>query len=158
MIRKVALLCLGIGLVAVSRVQAAPTTHDEILRFVARYIDANNKADATAVMEMTSRKANVSSVEMGTITRGWEAIRNSADAAIGSPTNDKLTLGVVDVQELGPSYALAVAPFSATTSTTQGDVQVRGALTLVLERTTGKWKMLHEHASIELPGADKAGE
>jgi uncharacterized protein (TIGR02246 family) len=157
--RKVAILWIGIALVtAASRVHGAPVARDEILQFVKSYIDANNKADATAIMDMTSRKATVSSVEMGTITRGWEGIRSSVDAAIGSTTNDKLTLGVVDVQELGPNYALALAPFSATTSTTQGDLQVRGALTLVLERTAGKWKMLHEHVSLDLQAASKVGE
>jgi len=157
MIRKVVMLCTGIVLVTtVALVQSAPVTpRDEVLQFVKSYIDASNKGDATAIMDMTSRKSTVSSVAEGKITRGWEAIRNSVDEEIGSPESEKMTLGVVDVQTLGPNNALALAPFSATVSTPQGELQLRGALTLVLERTGGQWKMLHEHASVEIPEAPK---
>ena len=160
MIRKAAMFCMGIALVmTAATAQGAPVSaRDEVLQFVKSYIDANNRNDATAVMDMTSKKSTVSSVAMGEITRGWEAIRTSVDARVGSSANDKVTLGVVDVQALGQTYALAVAPFSATATTAEGDVQLRGILTLVLERTGSQWKLLHEHASFQIPEASKADE
>ena len=62
-----------------------------------------------------------------------------------------MTLGVIDVEILGSAHALAVAPFSATISTPQGEIQVHGALTLVVEKSGGTWKVLHEHSSVQIP-------
>ena len=153
MIRKVVLLTFGVALVAtVTLVHGAPVTpRDEVLQFVKSYIDASNKNDATAVMDMISKKPTVSTVVEGKITRGWDAIRNTVDEELGSSDDEKMTLGVVDVQALGPGYALAMAPFSATETTPQGELQFRGVLSLVLEKSGTQWKMLHEHVSVEIP-------
>jgi ketosteroid isomerase-like protein len=131
--------------------QGAGSVRAEVQQFVKSYIDAQNKPDATAVMDMVSRKPGVSSIGMGKITRGWEAIRGSVDEDVGSPTNPKMILGVIDVEPLGNTYALAVAPFSATLSTPRGDIQVHGAITLVVGKVGGSWKVLHEHTSVQIP-------
>ncbi|MBI1799663.1 MAG: hypothetical protein HYR73_08245 [Candidatus Eisenbacteria bacterium] len=47
---------------------------------VRAYMDATNKADATAMAEMMSQNTGTSSISDGSITRGWEAIRNKNDA------------------------------------------------------------------------------
>jgi len=131
--------------------EGGASSRAEVQQFVRTYVEAQNKPDATAVMDMVSRKPSVSSVGMGKITRGWDAIRTGVDEDVGSPFNPKMTLGVIDVEVLGSAYALAVAPFSATLSTPQGDVQVHGALTLVVEKSGGAWKVLHEHTSVQIP-------
>ncbi len=131
--------------------QSSPSSRTEVQKFVQAYVDAQNKPDATAVMDMVSRKSSVTSVGMGKITRGWDAIRAGIDEDVGSPFNPKMTLGVIDVEVLGSAYALAVAPFSATLSTPQGNIQVHGALTLVVEKSSGAWKVLHEHTSVQIP-------
>ena len=133
--------------------QGAGSVRTEVQQFVKSYVDAQNKPDATAVMDMVSRKPGVSVTGMGKITRGWEAIRASVDEDVGSPTNPKMILGVIDAEPLGNAYALAVAPFSATLSTPRGDIQVHGAITLVVEKVGGSWKVLHEHTSVQIPTA-----
>jgi ketosteroid isomerase-like protein len=36
--------------------------------------------------------------------------------------------------------------------------QLRGAMTLVLEKSSGKWKVLHEHDSLHFPMGDVLGD
>lgn len=131
--------------------EGAASPRNEVQQLVRAYVDAQNKPDATAVLDMVSHKSSVSSIEMGKITRGWDTIRMRVDEGIGSPFNAKMALGFVDVEVLGSAHALAVAPFSATISTPQGDVKVHGALTLVVEKSGAAWKVLHEHASVQIP-------
>ena|SRR2546428_5152298 len=132
--------------------QGAAAVRSDVQQFVRAYVDAENKPDdATSVMDMVSHKPSVSSAVMGKITRGWEAIRTLVDENVGSPLTPKMVIGVIDVEALGTGYALAVAPFSATLSTPRGDIQVHGALTLVVEKSGGAWKILHEHTSIQMP-------
>ena len=150
--REIVLTVVAIVL-GVSTPAAQSAVRADIQQFVRAYVDAHNNADATATMGMMSRKSGVSSVTMGKISRGWDAIRSDVDEAVGSADHPKMVLGVIDVESLSPSYALVVAPFGANVSTPQGDVQVRGALTLLLEKSGGKWKVLHDHTSIQLPQA-----
>src|SRR5437867_1530475 len=64
--------------------QGTASVRTEVQQFVKSYVDAQNKPDATAVMDMVSRKPGVSATGMGKITRGWEAIRASGDEAAGA--------------------------------------------------------------------------
>ncbi len=133
---------------------AAPTADDlraDVQAFVKAYVEAQNKADASAIMEMVSKSPGVASIAMGEITRGWEGIRTEADAMVGSEGQFKMAVGTIDVNQLGSAFALAFAPCTITMVLEQGSVQVRGALTVVLEKSAGKWKVLHEHASAQLP-------
>src|SRR5207244_11422057 len=63
---------------------------------VRSYVDATNKRDATAIMEMVSREPGVSSVSDGSITRGWDAIRSENDALLSKATYS-IALGSIDV-------------------------------------------------------------
>lgn len=119
-----------------------------VQNFVGDYIEAHNKADATSLAEAMSRRPEVSSVSDGDITRGWEAIRKEVDEITGMEGRFKVAVGTMDVTMLGASYALVVAPTSITATTPQGQsVQLKGAVTLVLERVAGGWKILNEHYS-----------
>ncbi len=126
----------------------------QVQEFVKSYIDAQNKVDASVQMEMVSRKPGVSSISMGEIVRGWEAVRADVDKVVGSEGQFKISIGTIDVDLLGTSYALVVAPCTITLHAAGGDVQVRGAISMVLEKSVGKWKVLHEHSSAQLPEAE----
>ncbi len=130
---------------------AADTLRGEVQEFVKSYFDAQNRVDASAQMEMVSKKPGVSSISMGEIVRGWEAIRAGVDKMVGSEGRFRLSVGTIDVEALGPNFALAYAPCTMTFHTAQGEVQMRGAVTLVLVKSSGKWKVLHEHGSAQLP-------
>ena len=63
---------------------SAATVRTEVLQAVRAYVDAVNKADAATLTEMYSREAGVTSVGDGQITRGWDAIRSTADSIAGA--------------------------------------------------------------------------
>jgi uncharacterized protein (TIGR02246 family) len=131
--------------------QGAAGARAEIQRFVKSYIDARNRADATAMMEMVGRTPGASAINEGTVLRGWEAIRDVADDMIAAEGSFKIVLGTLEVQPLGPSHALAVAPFVLTVEGDDGPIQIHGGLTLVLEKAGGRWKIIHEHQSAQPP-------
>src|SRR5206468_11844164 len=68
----------------------------EVQKFVRDYIDANNRADATSLSEAMSRRPEVTSVNEGTIVRGWEAIRTSTDEIVGKQGSFNISIGTMD--------------------------------------------------------------
>ena len=150
-------MAIVIGFLGVPGAADAPPSRDEVLRFVRAYIDANNSADPIAVMDMVSKKPEVSTAEMGVINRGWEAIRAEADKLAGAQGSHTISLGTMDVAFLGPGYALVVAPVTIDLSVGGNQTQIHAAMTLVLEKSSGKWKVLHEHDSLQFPLGDFPG-
>jgi uncharacterized protein (TIGR02246 family) len=143
-----ALLLVPAGLHA----QATATTpRAQIQRLVRDYMAAHNQADATAMMELMARAPEVTSISMGEITRGWEAIRTDTDEMTGQEGRYRFAVGTMDVTLLGASHALVVAPTSITAASAQGEVQLRGAMTLVLVKQSQGWRILNEHFSIKPP-------
>ena len=131
--------------------QVPAAVRTEILTFMRGYIDAQNRADATALSDAMSRRADVSSIQYGTITRGWEAIRSSTDQITGKEGTFRVDVGTMDVVSVGPSYVLVVAPMTITANTQPQPRQLPGAMTLVLEKSQDGWKILNEHYSLRLP-------
>ena len=149
------ILILIIGLVCLAPSKAAAQRADdlgaEIPKVVRAYVDANSRADVGAMMEMFSRKAGVVSIGDGKIARGWDVIRSEARKLVGFRDRYKILLGAVDVSFLDTGYALAVAPYTITLLTEEGaNVQIRGALTLILDNSSGTWQIMHEHSSSAL--------
>ena len=151
---------LGLGLTLVMAVgsgqdayaQSMPAARrDSILAVVRAYVDASNRVDVQAMIDAYSKSPAVSSAALGDIRRGWEAMRAQSDSAAGQEGLMRISLGAIDVTALGSSNALVVSSLSIRIETQEGPVQVRGALTLVLERAAGSWKVLHEHLSLPLP-------
>lgn len=128
--------------------QAADSLTTEVQNFARAFVEASNKADAKAVMEMYSKKAGIISVDDGKLTRGWDAIRSETNEIVGHQGRYKISLGTIDVTPLGSAHALAVAPYTMSLVTEDGATfQIRGAITLVLEKTSGKWHIIHDHTS-----------
>ena len=125
----------------------------DIRQAVRNYMDATNKADATAMMDLFSQNPKTSTVSDGDITRGWEAIRTANDAMAGTAGATKMEVGSIDVMALGNAHAVAVAAVTFTTTTERGSEQEQGAMTLVLEKSPKGWKILHEHYSSKEPDA-----
>jgi ketosteroid isomerase-like protein len=130
---------------------ASEALRSEVQKFVKAYVEAENRLDASAMMEMVSRDPAVASITMGEVLRGWDAIRDDVDDMVGSNDDMTIALGTIEVVPLGSGYVLAFAPCSIAYTDEEGPVQTRGALSLVLEKTSGHWKVLHEHASIQVP-------
>jgi ketosteroid isomerase-like protein len=123
----------------------------EVQRFVKSYIDAWNRGDAPAMMKMISRSPGASAINEGTLMNGWETIRDAAGDWVAAEGSFTIELGRLEVRLLGPSHALAVAPFVLTVLEDDGPVPIQGGLTLVLEKDRDGWRILHEHRSAQLP-------
>ena len=113
------------------------------------YFEALNRADPTAIMEMFSKDPEATSVMEGDILRGWEAIRLETDKVAGTAGEYHWAPGTMEVVPLGRDHALVVVPVNITHKSGLGREELAGASTLVLEQKDGKWKVLHEHHSIQ---------
>jgi len=158
-VRRLAVLslCLLGALRAAAAADAPPPPRDEIQRFVRSYLDANNQSDPTAVLDMVSRRPDVSMAEMGSINRGFESIRAEIGKLSATPGTHTVSLGALDITPLGPGFVLVVASIDVDLGVGGNQAQLKGAMTLVLEKSTGRWKVLHEHDSLHFPLGDFLG-
>jgi len=113
------------------------------------YFEAVNRADASAIMDSFSRNPEATSVYDGEIARGWEAIRKETDKMAGIGPEFVWAAGTMEVLFLGREHALVVVPVNIIFTSGLGREELAGATTLVLEKEKGKWKVLHEHHSLQ---------
>ena len=119
----------------------------EVQEFVKAYVDVTNRGDLTAYVEMYSHRADLATIVDGEILRGWDAVREQANQMMGTEGGYRISAGTVDVVPLGTTRAIAYFPFVATVQTTDGPIQIRAAITLVLEKEQGTWRIIHDHTS-----------
>lgn len=124
---------------------------DSVLAAVRAYVDASNRADVQAMIDTYSKSPGVSSAGLGEVRRGWEALRAQADSLAGMEGLMRISLGAIDITPLGTMHALAVSSVVVRVETAGGPVQLRGAVSIILERVGGAWKVLHDHFSLPLP-------
>ncbi len=122
-----AMLVVGSPLNLTAQQPSAATVRTEVQQAVRAYVDAINKADAATLVEMYSREAGVTSVGDGQITRGWDAIRSTADSIAGAEGKYKVATGSIDVTPLGPGHALALTSTILTVKSGDQEVQLRGS-------------------------------
>src|SRR5438093_144840 len=77
------LIVASLLLLAAAPPSKSPSVREDVQGFVRAFVDASNRADVTAVMEMYSQKAGIASIGDGEITRGWDAIRTESDEIVG---------------------------------------------------------------------------
>jgi len=152
----VVVLALSAG--AAAAADAPPSPRAEVEQFVRAYVEANNATDPAAVMDLMSRRPDVSSVTMGAVAHGLDAIRRETGTLAGMQGSHRMLPGNMDVIPLGPGYALVVAQVTFEFATEALNSDLHGALTLVVEKSSGKWKVLHEHVSLQFPLSDVQGE
>ena len=150
--RLAVVLALSVGAVAAADAPSAPRA--EVEQFVRAYVEANNATDPAAVMDLMSRRPDVSSVTMGAVSRGLESIRRETGTLAGMQGAHRMAPGTMDVIPLGPGYALVVAQVTFELAAEGSSSDLHGALTLVVEKSSGKWKLLHEHVSLQFPFSD----
>ena len=152
-----AMLVVGSAPCLTAQQPSAATVRTEVLQAVRAYVDAINKADAATLTEMYSREAGVTSVGDGQITRGWDAIRSTADSIAGAEGKYKVATGSIDVSPLGPGYALALTSTILTVKSGDQEVQLRGAMTLLFRKIGAEWKIIHDHTSTVTPTSVSGG-
>ena len=154
----VALATLTLGTAAAAQQQqgkprsSAPRSSAAVIRDVQRhvrdYISAYNRADPTGLSYAFSRRPEVTSVIDGEITRGYQAIRDMNDEMAGEEVGSfKFAVGTLEVTLLGANYALVVAPTTVTVKEPEGLMQLKGAMSMVLQKTADGWRLINEHWS-----------
>ena len=148
MLRVSGLLIALLATVGIPGSEQTPAAQrQEIQNFVRAYAEAANRGDVTAYIEMYSKRPDLIVVEDAEITRGWDRLRDNANATLGLEGRFKISVGTMDVIILGATRAIVVFPFVTTITTEQGPVQQHGAMTLVLEKSPQGWKIIHDHTS-----------
>ena len=159
MMRSLSLaVVLALSAGAGAAADSPPAPRAEVEQLVRAYVEANNGTDPAAVMELMSRRPEVSSVTMGAVARGPEAIRRETGTMAGMQGAHRMALGAMDVIPLGTGYALVVAQVTFELAAEGLNSDLHGALTLVVEKSSGKWKVLHEHVSLQFPLSDVQGD
>ena len=125
-----------------------PLSEVEVQDFVRKYVAAFTAGDATTLMSMISKDPSVTSTTYGRTLRGWDEIRKDVDANIASAAYSTITLATVSVQSLAPDVSIALAPFTLTVPQKRQWVQLQGAATIVLRRSSGTLYLVHEHYSL----------
>jgi uncharacterized protein (TIGR02246 family) len=125
----------------------AKELRDEIEMLLNAYVTAEQAQDPASIMNLMSRRTSVTSVTQGRILSGRTAIQRESELAAHSQKPPKISLNTIAVSPLGEDYALAVAEYTVRVHLTRGPLEFQGVWTVVLERTDGEWKILHEHHS-----------
>jgi uncharacterized protein (TIGR02246 family) len=145
-------LTLALAAQAVGQAQTAGDQRQEVVAFVNAYIEAANRSDMSSVADAYAKRPDVIRVKNGVVTQGWEAIRNQVARVRRSATADRVSAGVVEVMSLDATVALAVVPYVVTVNTQQGAQQIRGTMSLLVQKTPDGWHIIHDHTSSGEPG------
>ena len=132
--------------------RAAPG-RDEVRQFVREYMTAVDAGDVAAQLALVSRDSAVTSVVMGAVWRGWDAIHAQAEQYVPVAQRIRSELGGIEVAPLGPRAALAVIPMRSVRREATDTLvpEMTGVLSLVVQREPGGWRMIHEHFSAQVP-------
>lgn len=151
--RRPAMILLLVAALPVTAFAQAPAANprQEVLGLVRAYADALNRSGITSYVDMYAQRPDLIVVNDGDISRGWDALRNGANEMMGTEGTFRISVGAVDVMTVRTDLVIAVFPFVMTVSTPEGPTQVRGAMTLVFERSSQGWRIIHDHTSTAAP-------
>lgn len=128
----------------------APSADDPALasRLTAQLLrsaDDWNRGDLERFMSDYARDSTTSFVEGGHVRRGWDYIHSRYAPRFGpGAQRDSLRFEEIAVRPLGTDHALLTARFVLFHG---GQTTASGPFSLVLERQTAGWKILHDHTS-----------
>ena len=88
------------------------------------------------------------------VTRGWEDVRQRYRRSYWAPgvERDSLRFEDLEVSALGDDHALALGRYVLFRPVDGDSVTGSGYFTLVLRRTEGGWRIVHDHTSATPPG------
>ena len=145
--RVILLLSLLAGLL-VQILSAAGLTESrpasEINKVLKAQAQAWNRGDIDGYMQGYARAATTQFISGGTLTRGWETVRDRYKAKYDSRENmGTLAFSEVKVTELAPGSAMAVGRWRLER---KGD-KPQGRFTLLLRKLPEGWRIVHDHTS-----------
>ncbi|MFQ5414310.1 MAG: YybH family protein [Phycisphaerae bacterium] len=144
-------ICAGIlALAAASGCVAprgGPSPRSAIRTLLDRQAASWNGGDIHAFMQAYHRSPDLTFSSGGTVTRGWAP--TLANYRRRYPTREAmghLTFSDLEITLLGPDAALVLGRWHL-----DRDEPVGGAFSLVLRRTAGAWRIIHDHTSRDAP-------
>ena len=127
--------------------QAEDATTPEVLKVVRAYVDARNRPDPTAVMDLFSHQENVMSIAGGEVTKGWEAIKARLEKDVADSGLARLVPGSMEVRPMGDQHALVFVPISMVRPGVFGEQKTTGQMLLVLEKEQVGWRIVNRLVS-----------
>jgi len=125
---------------------------DQVGRAIRAVMEAQeaawNRGDIDGFMDGYERGETTTFVSGGEITHGWQTVLDRYKQRYSSP--EKMgTLGFseLDIQPIGPSYALADGRWQLTRS---GDAP-HGRFTLLFRQTSNGWRIIHDTTTSAAP-------
>ena len=106
--------------------------------------EAWNRGDIEAFMEGYAKEDSITFVSGDTVTRGWQTVLDRYKKNYDSRAKmGTLTFSELEFKPLSEFYVMAVGRYELQRD---GD-RPRGRFTLVFRRTTGGWRIVHDHTS-----------
>jgi ketosteroid isomerase-like protein len=112
-------------------------------------IAAWNRGDLPSYMDGYARIPGLVFTSGGDIRRGWQDALNHYQAryAIDPKAMGTLSFEIESIDPVGPDGAVVLGHWGLTDSPHDG----RGVFTLVLERRSEGWRIVHDHTSLSPP-------
>ena len=141
------LLILILAFVCAPGLEGQSSLDSAIRAEVATYVAAVNRGDARAVADLYARSGGVSSVGDGEVTRGWSDVRALLADFVSAMGRVTMSTDSLTVTPLGQRAAIAVFLYTWSGIRGADTTRLRGAMTLVYERTPDGWRVVHDHTS-----------
>jgi len=119
----------------------------EIRAEVSRYAAALSRGEPRAIADLYRRGSLVSSAGDGEITLGWSEVLRLYQAFVQRFGPVVMEVDSLAVAPVGRDGAVAVFRYRWRGTEEPDRVGVRGAMTLVYERTPQGWRIVHDHTS-----------
>jgi uncharacterized protein (TIGR02246 family) len=128
--------------------ESLAAAEDSIRALAARFIAADSRRDAGAVLALFADDAGAAIASNGALRPSLAAFGEALDALYGQTRELVIVEDGVRVTALGPDAAVLTATYESFRTDTAGKVVPgRAALTYVGERRGGSWKIVHYHFS-----------
>jgi ketosteroid isomerase-like protein len=122
-----------------------PALSSELTRQLDRSADDWNRGNLDGFMSDYAHDSTATFVDAGHVRQGWDFIRSRyAPRFAPGASRDSLRFEEVAARRLGDRHALLTARFILFRG---GHTTASGPFTLVFERRTDGWKILHDHTS-----------
>jgi uncharacterized protein (TIGR02246 family) len=140
----------ALGLVVVAACAAHGFTDDDraaIERVLARQVEAWNRGDLDGFMAGYERSDRLLFTSGSKVRRGWDETLTKYRARYGEDpsTMGRLALSVLDLRPVGDGAAVVLGHWKLDNTPEAGG----GIFSLVLERSAGGWRIVHDHTSSE---------
>ncbi len=87
----------------------------------------------------------------GTVTKSWQQVKTNRESSYPNLKDVKLDVRDVRVHVLSPDSALITCLWTQTQNVRDAEETATGRLTLVFQRISGAWKIIHTHTSPDRP-------